>query len=172
MRNKAISLYLAMFASAGSFIVHGEGNIIQELLLKKHDGTSLSFLVQDNPIITFCKDDSSLEAKMMRVMTESVEIEIPMEELEEMTVATKAPAGVENLITVPQGSFTDYHYNNEILWIRNSNENGRVLLIGTDGMTYIDRLIPVGESELPLVTLSKGVYVLSINGESIKIKKQ
>lgn len=161
--------YLPLLKSENVKFVHGDGRKAYELLLSKHDGTQLSFLVQDNPVITFIKDDSFYESNVMIVMSKSTVIEIPTHELDEITVTDGKISGVKNLID--SSSDISYHYNDEILWIRNSEENARILLTGTDGLTYINRLIPIGEFPLPLAQLTKGIYVLTINGKSIKIKK-
>ena len=135
------------------------------LIVEFSDGSKSSFVLAEQPVLTFAEHK-------MRIGLAENSIAFELTDVARFYFDENAvPTSLED--RQEEKAFKVCCQNNEKVIIENLCENGRVSLSGIDGKHYQANVSTEGnQTVISLTSLPKGVFIIQINNQSIKILKQ
>ena len=129
------------------------------LVIWAKDGTQVAYALKEQPVLSFM--DSAL-----LIRTAQMEINYPLDQMAKFTYETREEMAVRDINT----DQTMFVLNEESLLFLNLKPNNHVGLYTISGQTVFSRTISsYGEYAFPLSQLTRGVYLVQVNGLTYKI---
>lgn len=133
------------------------------LIVWKKDGSKVAFALSDNPWIVF-------EKNAMRIVCSSKSTYFNYEDLAKLTYEEIGDSSIRNLANDKASSFT---FDGETLLLQSLKAGSTISIHALNGTVVFKRSIEAaGNYSFPLTHLDKGVYLVSIDGLTIKIVKR
>jgi len=129
------------------------------LVIWAKDGTQVAYALKEQPVLSFM--DSAL-----LIRTAQMEINYPLDQMAKFTYETREEMAVRDINT----DQTMFVLNEESLLFLNLKPNNHVGLYTISGQAVFSRTISsYGEYAFPLSQLTRGVYLVQVNGLTYKI---
>ena len=133
------------------------------LVVWKKDGSKVAFALTEKPIVTFS------ETSLM-INSSSVSVSYDLEDMAKFTYEDPDEEGIRNIENDKESSFK---FDGEMLLFPSLKAGSKVVIHNLGGVLVFSRTIEVaGDYSFPLSHLDKGVYVVSVDGLTIKIVKR
>ncbi|MBQ8710986.1 MAG: hypothetical protein IJ550_10540 [Bacteroidaceae bacterium] len=146
---------------------------VQKLVISKNDGTEVSFLLRDKPKITFGIADLYYlyynvynKCRDMTITTTDHKIVLSTLGLDKMTVVTADVTGVFNLVHEKETEFTLL---GDALYVEVVTGNTMIAVYDVGGKKILSKNLAVGKHALSLSELPKGMNIIKIDKETLKI---
>ena len=134
------------------------------LVVWKKDGSKVAFALSDNPWIVFQRD------ALMKIVCSSKSTYFNYEDLAKLTYEEIGDSSIRNLANDKASSFT---FDGETLLLQSLKAGSTISIHALNGTVVFKRSIEAaGNYSFPLTHLDKGVYLVSIDGLTIKIVKR
>ena len=138
---------------------------VQKLVISKYDGTEVSFLLSEKPKIVFSlREDGFYD--LMNVKTKDVSIELATYDLDKMMIISVDPTNIDNIASTSESMFT---WNEDALCIEILKDNTTITVYNTEGKIILSKNLGIGKHALSFSDLPKGMNIIKINDETIKI---
>jgi len=158
MNKKFLLLIMAFF----SLSVVAE-TVPTELVVSSKDGTKVSYNLGESPKISFAGDNLVITAN---------DIEVSYE-LKQMALVTYENTDATNIVNVNGEKMESFNLNGESLLFPAKDTDVAVKIYTVDGQLTISRNVSKGETlSIPLNDLSRGIYLVYVNGITYKIMKR
>ncbi len=152
-------LILFLFLLCFGLSIQAETNLV----VWKKDGSKVAFALSDNPWIVF-------EKNAMRVTCYPKSTYFNYEDLAKLTYEEIGDSSIRNLANDKASSFT---FDGETLLLQSLKAGSTISIHALNGTVVFKRSIEAaGNYSFPLTHLDKGVYLVSIDGLTIKIVKR
>lgn len=162
MKTRLKTLFLMLLLLSGSLpLMAQETTKVQKLVITKNDKTEVSFLLSEEPKITFRHNYSD----NMVISTTTKEIEVSAFELDKMVTVSVEESGIES---IHANNNTSFKWEGDALMIEVTSGSSSITVYGMDGKNYFSKQLTKGRHALSLSKLPKGAYVINIDGETIK----
>ena len=138
---------------------------VQKLVISKNDGTEVSFLLRDKPIITFGDGVYS----EMNIKTANHEIGLSTHDLDKMTIIS---ADASNITNIKSKKETMFSWKGDALYIEVLTGNATIVVYDMGGKMILSKSLGVGKHALSLSEFPKGMCVIKVNDETLKIRNR
>ena len=141
---------------------------VQKLVISKYDGTEVSFLLSESPIITICiwRDPYYEDDERMKITTASHQMEFYTYHLDKMNIIRIDVTGITNLASEKESVFS---WQGEALYIEIVTGNTMIAVYDVGGKKILSKSLGVGKHALSLSELPKGMNMVKIGKETLKI---
>lgn len=135
----------------------------KSLIVESKNGSTVSFLLADLPVLTF-----SNRSLVVTANNQSVSFEIDNVEKYYFKSAGTDIAGVSS----QAGVRVSYTENGNVV-VEGFNQPAQVKLFSVGGIEYTDHVSMSGDkADISLSSLPKGVYIIRVNNQQIKVYKK
>ena len=160
-RLKTFLLVLLALPSSLSLIAQ-DAIVAQKLVISKSDKTEFSFLLSEKPKIMFQDDNYG----RMDITTTSSKLTLDIYELDKMTIVSVEDTKISDIIGRTDATLT---WHGDALLIDVQSGNSKVMIFGADGKVFLSQELLAGRHIIPLTDFPKGVNLIKVNNETIKI---
>ena len=131
------------------------------LVVWSKDGTQVDYALQEQPVLSFTDSDLLIRTALM-------EISYPLDQMAKFSYETRDDMAVRDIST----DETMFMLNEESLLFLNLKPNSHVGLYTISGQTIFSRTVSAyGEYAFPLSQLTRGIYLVQVNGLTYKIAR-
>lgn len=135
----------------------------KSLIVESKDGSTISFLLKDSPVLTFSNRSLWVTTNTKMVSFEIDNVEQYYFELTGTNIST---------ISNPANLRFWYTENGNVV-VEGFKQPAQAKLFSVSGIEYTDRVTMSGDrAEVALSSLQKGVYIISVNNQQIKVYKK
>ena len=139
---------------------------IKKMVISKNDGTEVSFLLSENPRITFFRNYHYEYCSNMKITTISHEMELSTIDLNKMAIESVSVTGIINLVSEKDAVFS---WQGDALYIEVMEGHTIIVVYDSGGKIILFKSLDRGKHALSLSDLPKGVNIIKINDEILKI---
>lgn len=134
-----------------------------DLVVLSKDGTKVSYKLGESPKLSFVGDNLVITAN---------DIEVSYE-LKQMALITYENTDATNIVNVNGEKMESFNLDGESLLFPAKDTDVAVKIYTVDGQLTISRNVSKGETlSIPLNDLSRGIYLVYVNGVTYKIMKR
>ena len=177
MRKSYQKMWVYAFFMMWLFPQWSKAEDVQKLVISKNDGTEVSFLLKDKPKITFGEDkcDDGFENfevwtkafyDRIKIMTDNHTMEFSSLELDKMNVVTMDVSGIAN---IGSEKGTMFSWNGDALYVEVMMGNANMVVYDVAGKMILSKCLGKGKHALSLSDLPKGMSIVKVNDETLKI---
>ena len=139
---------------------------VPKLVISKYDGTTESFLLSELPIIKFKEGIPSTmiistSSGRMRYLKTTV--------LDKMETSDAGLSKIDNLMGDIDATV---EWQGDAILVKVKTDISTFLVYRADGSEVLSRKLTKGQYTIPLSYLPTGIYIMKINGKTIKFQKQ
>lgn len=147
-----LSMIPAMWADTG-----------KSLIVESKDGSTISFLLEDSPVLTFSN-------RSLLVTTNNKKVSFEIDNVEQYYFELTGT----NISTIGNPADIRFWYTeNGNVVVEGFKKPAQVKLFSVSGIEYTDNVTMSGDmAEVALSSLQKGVYIISVNNQQIKVYKK
>lgn len=162
---------------------------VQKLVISKDDGTEISFLLNENPKIVFSEQltvendgwyrevdwvkevskwlaNEIVNRSLMKITTDNHEIELSTFKLDKMTTININATDITNLGNKKEKVFS---WQGDALYVEVLKDCTIIVVYDAGGKKILSKSLDKGKHALSLSDLPKGVNIIKINDEILKI---
>ena len=144
-------------------------DIVQKLVVRHlnvYDGM-VSFLLSENPEIRFLKNwEYAIDYRIVEITTTNSRIELSQEDLDQMTVVNISTNDITNIANDKESTFK---LQGDALFVEVGGGNTMIAVYDVTGKNILSKTLGAGKHALSLSDLPKGMCIIKINNESLKI---
>ncbi len=160
---KKILLVFMLFSF--SISAFGQAKDVLSILMK--DGTSVYFLLQEKPCITFVGDD-------VKVVSDTDEAVMKRSLVDHFEFVAEIPSGIEEIEEVDEKTARDsFELTGNAVHVSGLNPGCKVQLYSINGQAVLSAVAnEAGSATIHIGALSPGIYLVNYNEITIKFIKQ
>lgn len=154
-------LLITLFSTLPANAQGGEAGWRKTIIVKTLDGTTMEYIIDTDTKVKIEKPNLVIE-------TEGVEINYELEKMAQVRYGKKfISTGINNVAIDDQ----PFKFEDETIFFDNLSENTLIEMFTADGKQVLSRHCS-GNAQLPLNSLTDGVYLVKINESTYKIVKR
>ena len=171
MKKKLKTMCAVLLASFCSLpLMATNSQTVKQLVISKKDKTEVSFLLSETPVIAFpfiSGDLSGYDTMIITTTTNRMEIDII--DLNQMAVID-----VDNNSINPIGKNSDskFIWQGDALLVDVFTDKSAIDIFSMDGRMILSQILYSGRHALSFSSIPNGVYIIKIDGKTIKISKR
>lgn len=152
--------FIVLFVAVPAHAQNGDGVWRKTIIVTTLDGTSLEYLIDENTKVRIEKPNLVIE-------TEGVTLHHELEKMGQLRYGKRfITEGIDEIVGNKPFSF-----DNETLFFDQLPENSLIEIFTTDGKKTYNRSCS-GNTQVSLLTLSPGAYIVKVNSNTYKILKK
>lgn len=137
-------------------------DIPTNLVVWAKDGSKVAYALADEPKVTFTETNFVISSK-------GIEVNYAIDKMARFTYETNEQTAIRNIKT----GNTSFGPDGEFLLFPSLKANSTLTIYSANGNVVFKKMIrEEGEYALPLSNLSKGIYIVDVNGLTYKIMKK
>ena len=137
-------------------------DIPTNLVVWAKDGSKVAYALADEPKVTFTETNFVISSK-------GIEVNYAIDKMARFTYETNEQTAIRNIKT----GNTSFGPDGESLLFPSLKANSTLTIYSANGNIVFKKMIrEEGEYALPLSNLSKGIYIVDVNGLTYKIMKK
>lgn len=161
------TILLALLAMPGSLpLIAQDATEVPKLVISKNDGTTESFLLSELPIIKF---KEGIPRTMIISTSSGRKRYLSTYELDKMETQGAGLSKIENLVDDIDATIK---WQGDAIWVEVKTGISTLLVYRTNGCEVLSRKLTKGQYTIPLSYLPTGIYIMKIDGRTIKFHKQ